>query len=243
VPFSYVISVADVGACAFANLAILDPLPSAFAWSGPGASSLSFAPPFTPAAHALTEVAQPHGALAASSILPTGHTITVSLPGRATALGRQSDAATVTAAGLPALRTNTVTLDVTSTPRAGGPRVNASGATGTASAAAGGPEKALSRLAHVDVAVRVLSAGTRAPAHLCQWVNGQGRLVRRKAGTSGQCDSPLWLRATGTSRWRYHFRRRLASGRYQLLIRVVNRAGVYDTKFAASHHDLVTFRV
>ena len=27
----------------------------------------------------------------------------------------------------------------------------------------------------------------------------------------------------------------------QLLIRVVNRAGVYDTTFAASHHNLVKF--
>jgi hypothetical protein len=67
--------------------------------------------------------------------------------------------------------------------------------------------------------------------------------VRVKPGSGRKCDSPLWLRASGKRHWLYRFRRSLGSGRYQLLVRVSNRAGVYDTTFAPSHHDVVTFTV
>jgi hypothetical protein len=165
--------------------------------------------------------------------------MTVSLLGSATALGRQSDAAMLTATGLAPLRSNTVTLDVTTTPKLGATRVNAQGATGTASTGPPGPEAALSQIAHVDIAVRLLSPRGRG----CVWLNGQGRLVRRRPGRSGKCDSPLWLRASGKRHWLYRFRRRLNPGRYQLLVRASNRAGVYDTTFAPSHHNLVAFRI
>jgi hypothetical protein len=168
--------------------------------------------------------------------------MTVSLRGRATALGRQSDTATLTGAGLPALRSNSFKLDVTTTPKPGAVRVDPRGATGTASAARGGPEAALSQIAHVDVAVRMLSTSRRARVRGCVWLNGRGRLVRVKPGRGGKCDTPLWLRASGKRHWLYQFRRRLGSGGYQLLVRVSNRAGVYDTTFAASHHNLVRFR-
>jgi len=75
------------------------------------------------------------------------------------------------------------------------------------------------------------------------WLNSQGRLLRLRPGRSGTCDSPLWLDASGKRRWLYRFSRRLSSGRYQLLIRVSNRAGVYDTAFAAGHHNLVMFTI
>jgi hypothetical protein len=175
--------------------------------------------------------------------LPAGDSVIVSLRGRATALGRQADTATLTAAGLSALRSNSLTLDVTTLPRVGKTRVNSRRATGTASAGSGGPEAALSQIAHVDVAVRALSPRGHAAARGCLWLGGQGRLVRLRRGKSGKCDSPLWLRASGKRKWLYRFRRRLGSGRYQLLVRVVNRGGVYDTTFAASHHNLVVFTV
>jgi hypothetical protein len=41
----------------------------------------------------------------------------------------------------------------------------------------------------------------------------------------------------------YRFRRSLGSGRYKLLVRVSNRAGVYDTTFAPSHRNVVTFKI
>jgi hypothetical protein len=167
----------------------------------------------------------------------------VSLGGRSTTLGRQSDTATVAAAGVAALRSNSLTLDVTTTPRTGATRVDAQQASGTASAGSGGPEAALSQIAHVDIAVRALKARGHAAAQSCVWLNRQGRLARLRPGRSGKCDSPIWLRASGKRRWLYRFRRRLSSGRYQLLVRVSNRAGVYDATFAASHHNLVAFRL
>lgn len=241
--FSYVITVANPGPCALANLVISDPLPRAFAWFGPAASGVVFASPVAASPQSQIASSNSNRALVSAAILPAGDSVTVSLRGRATALGRQSDTATLTATGLSALRTNSLTVHVTTTPRAGSTRVNARRATGTASAGAGGPEAALSQIAHVDVAVRELSARGHAAARGCLWLDGQGRLVRLRPGRSGNCDSTLWLRASGKRHWLYRFRQRLSSGRYQLLVRVSNRAGVYDTTFAASHHNLVTFTI
>jgi uncharacterized delta-60 repeat protein/uncharacterized repeat protein (TIGR01451 family) len=240
--FSYVITVANRGPCAFSNLVISDPLPRAFAWSGPAASSVVFASPGRSPPSQIRSSGS-HQAIVSAATLPAGDSMTVSLRGRATALGRQSDAATLTAAGLAALRSNTFKLDVTTTPKAGAVRVNARGATGTASAARGGPEAALSQIARVDVAVRMLSTRRHTRVRGCVWLNGRGRLVRVRPGRGGKCDAPLWLRANGKRHWLYRFRRRLGSGGYQLLVRVSNRAGVYDTTFGASHHNLVRFRI
>lgn len=239
--FSYVLRVVNPGPCALANLVVSDALPRAFAWLGPAASTVVFASPVAASPPSRITSSNGNRAFISVATLPAGDSVTVSLPGRATALGRQSDAATLTAAGLPALSSNSVTLDVTSTPRAGRTRVDARRARGTASAGPGGPEAALSRIAHVDIAVRELSLRGHAAARGCLWMGGQGRFLRVKPGKGGKCDSPRWLRAKGTRHWLYRFRRRLGSGRYQLLIRVVNRAGVYDTTFAPGHHNLAGF--
>jgi hypothetical protein len=240
--FSYVITVANPGPCALASLVISDALPRAFTWFGPAASSVVFAAPV--AASPQSQIVSPKSnqALVRAPTLPAGDSVTVSLRGRASALGRQSDTATLTAAGLSALHSNSLTLTSTTVPTAGKTRVNARRATGTASAGSGGPARALSQIAHVDIAVRQLSAGGHA-ARGCRWLDGHGRLVRLTPGRKGKCDSPLWLRASGKRHWLYRFRRRLSAGRYQLLVRVTNRGGVYDTTFAARHHNVVTFRI
>jgi uncharacterized delta-60 repeat protein len=239
--FSYVLKVVNPGRCALANLTVSDTLPRAFAWLGPAASTVVFASPVPGSPRPQVTSSSGNLALIGAATLPADDAMTVSLPGRATALGRQSDAATLTAAGLPALSSGTFTLDVTTTPRPGKTHVDARGVTGTSSAGAAGPEAALSRIARVDIAVRQLSPRGHAAAPSCLWLGAQGRILRVRAGKGGKCDSPGWLRATGTRHWLYRFRRRLASGRYQLLIRVVNRAGVYDTTFAPGHHNLAGF--
>jgi hypothetical protein len=241
--FAYVITVANPGPCALASLVLSDPLPGAFVWAGPAASSVVFASPTGASPQSLIESASSHQAVVSAATLPAGDSMTVSLRGRATALGRQSDVATLTAAGLAAVSSNNFTLDVTTTPRIGAAHVNRRGAVGTASGGAAGPEAALSQIAHVDVAVRALGGRGHAAAAGCLWLSRRGRLVRVKPGRAGRCDSPLWLRASGTRRWMYRFRRSLGSGRYQLLVRVSNRAGVYDTTFAPSHRNVVTFKI
>ena len=240
--FAYVITVANPGPCALANLVIADPLPRGFGWFGPAASGVVFASPTGASPQSLIESSGSNQAVVGAATLPAGDSLTVSLPGRANTLGRQSDTAALTATGVPALPSNRLTLDVTTTPKARVTRVNAQGATGTASAGSGGPEAALSRIGHVDIAVRALSIHGHA-GRGCLWLNRQGRLVRLRPGKSAKCDSPLWLRASGKRRWLYHFRRSLSPGRYQLLVRVSNRAGVYDTTFAPSHHNLVPFGI
>ena len=75
------------------------------------------------------------------------------------------------------------------------------------------------------------------------WLDPRGHLKRLRPGANGACSAPLWLRARGTTRWRYRFKPRLRRGKYELLVRVVNRGGVYDTIFTPAHHNLVRFAV
>jgi len=238
--FAYVITVANPGPCALGSLVISDSLPRGFVWLGPAASSVVFASPTGASPQSLIEAPDSSQALVSAATLPAGDSLTVSLPGRANSLGRQSDTAILTATGVSGIFSNPLTLDVTTTPQARGTRVTAKGVSGAASAGSGGPEAALSQIAHADIAIQALrTRGHRVRG--CLWLNRQGRLTRRRPGGSGKCDSPIWLRASGKRSWAYRFRRPLSSGRYQLLVRISNRAGVYDTTFAPSHHNRLTF--
>ena len=240
--FAYVITVANPGPCALGSLVISDSLPRGFVWLGPAASSVAFASPTGASPQSLIEAPDSSQALVTAPTLPAGDSLTVSLPGRASALGRQSDTAVLTATGVAGILSKNLTLDVTTTPRARGTRVNAKGASGTASAGSDGPESALSQIARADIAIRALSTHGHT-VRGCLWLNRQGRLTRLRPGPKTKCNSPIWLRARGKRSWRYRFRRPLSSGRYQLLVRISNRAGVYDTTFAPSHHDLLTFGI
>jgi uncharacterized delta-60 repeat protein len=240
--FSYRIAVAAPASCGLSNVVVSDDLPAGFAWVGPSASTATFSGPFAGALTAQKASSGLRQATVSATELPAGESLTVALPGRAVALGPQTDAAVLSATGLSALRSTPVTLHVTTLPMAGRTRVSARLVSGTASAGNGGPEAALSRLTRVDIAVRLLRRGRRnVPG--CEWLNARGRFAPVRPGTGGRCDHYVWQHADGTTRWHYRFRARLRSGRYELLVRITNAGGVYDTTFSASRHDLVTFSI
>lgn len=91
------------------------------------------------------------------------------------------------------------------------------------------------RIAHVDVAVWRTSGGKRR----CTFLDGRGRLRahRTKAGCA-----PVWLRATGTSRWRLRFARRLARGRYLVLASTVSTAGIRSSPYVRGAHRTLRVR-
>jgi hypothetical protein len=113
----------------------------------------------------------------------------------------------------------------------------ATGASGTASGGGAPATKAVDAaagnrgsLARVDVAVE-----TRGNRGSCEWLTSGGRLKTPKRG----CATIGWLRATGTSHWRYRFTHRLPKGRYLLFVRPVARDGVAKSTFTRALHDLV----
>lgn len=103
------------------------------------------------------------------------------------------------------------------------------------------------RPARVEVAVLRLGRGQRGfsgsidpeqPAaggkRSCSWLASRGGRFRKLAiGTRRTCDTPLWLRAKGTSRWTFTLRKRLPRGRYVVYSRVVTRARAVETSFTA----------
>jgi hypothetical protein len=73
---------------------------------------------------------------------------------------------------------------------------------------------------HTGKVARVMVAVDRMRGDRCQHLHASHRL-----GRSGSCARPHWLRARGTSAWRYDIGRRLPRGRYRIHRRAVDVAG------------------
>jgi hypothetical protein len=86
-------------------------------------------------------------------------------------------------------------------------------------AAAADRSAALSRVKRVDVAIR------RVRGRRCLWLRDRRAHFKRTKRVGRYC-APVWLKARGTRRWALRLRRRLPRGRYVVVARVVDRAGV-----------------
>ncbi|MGI8557351.1 MAG: hypothetical protein ACR2ND_03410 [Solirubrobacteraceae bacterium] len=71
--------------------------------------------------------------------------------------------------------------------------------------------------------VRVAVAVARVVGKRCRFLRADGHLSRRAS-----CRRPIFLPARGTTRWRFSFAARLPPGRYRLLSRAVNAAGIVE---------------
>jgi hypothetical protein len=108
--------------------------------------------------------------------------------------------------------------------------------TGTTSGRASAVEIALVRLSHGVRAARTQRS--------CLWLTGgRGTFRKRAASRSGVCDRPRWLRAKGTSRWRYDLGRHLPGGKYVLYARARAAGEPASQPLARSHAKRVRFRL
>jgi hypothetical protein len=102
------------------------------------------------------------------------------------------------------------------------------------------------RVAKVEVAVlqeRATGKAARNVRGSCRWLrNSRARFVRVRA-TRGRCATPRWLRATGTTRWKFRLAQGLPAGRYVVMSRATNRAGLSEDRFSAADRNRRTFTV
>jgi hypothetical protein len=96
---------------------------------------------------------------------------------------------------------------------------------------------ALEKLSRVEVAFQKLGTGP------CQWLKGKRAKFTKVAANKGKCDKPIWLRASGTRKWRYKLLQRLPRGHYVLLARAVDVGGVSNNSFSPQQHNLRNFTV
>jgi hypothetical protein len=80
---------------------------------------------------------------------------------------------------------------------------------------------AASAVARVEVAI------SRKAGRKCRFVTRSGKLSRARA-----CAKPVWLKATGTTRWSLNTKRRLPRGRYTLRVRARDLAGNVQARAA-----------
>jgi hypothetical protein len=69
----------------------------------------------------------------------------------------------------------------------------------------------------------------------CKWLANRGarKFKGRKRSAKGVCDSPVWIAATGTSRWKLRLAHPLPTGRYVVYSRAVGSNGVPEAEFTA----------
>ena len=76
---------------------------------------------------------------------------------------------------------------------------------------------------------------------------GRGKACRRlaKDGTlkPGDCTKPVWLRAKGTSKWRFVLKKPLPKGRYVVRSRATDGAGHRERRFTAARGNRRAFRL
>ncbi|HET7049396.1 MAG TPA: hypothetical protein VFI54_14130 [Solirubrobacteraceae bacterium] len=237
-----VITIDNVGDCDAKNIELSDVLPRGFDYV-PKGSEVSIET--SPEGGEVIERQPPRQLVGGALRVPIGflqaHTKAfIYIRGHLSGLGLLRNVASLTGAGLSEV-SNPAFLTVTPATVVRSASANATGASGAASAGGAPAQKAVdaaaskrSSLARVDVAVE-----TSGKHGSCRWLTSAGRLRTTKRG----CPSIVWLRATGTSQWRYGFKHRLPKGRYLLFVRPVARDGVAKSTFTRALHDLVPFTV
>lgn len=100
-------------------------------------------------------------------------------------------------------------------------------------------------LAHVDVALVSAVGGARAAASgpTCLHYGRAGRITRKRAGLSRRCSPRQWLRASGSTRWRFRLPRRLPRGVWTIYVRASDADGLRETSFTAGDGNRAAVRI
>jgi hypothetical protein len=115
----------------------------------------------------------------------------------------------------------------------------ATGFSGRATAGRGPKLKpAALRVARVEIAL------LRHGAKRCGWLtSARGAFNSRRPAAGGDCGAPRWLRARGSTRWRFAVRGKLGAGRYTVYSRAVIGAGFAEARFSRRDGNTIEFGV
>jgi uncharacterized repeat protein (TIGR01451 family) len=253
----YAIIVHNHGECPATNVKISDALPAEFEWRlggdpnmGPGTLAYNDG-----AGHFVETVTGTPGASGGGTVITTTATLLphatlrLYVTGTVKHGGRLDNTAIVMSDETPAQSSDTVTFNASAVLANASANANASGVSGSTanppsktvfsrpSATAAKSGSGSIGIANVYVAIQKVGSG-------CRWLkNSRQQFVSLAASANGVCYPPLWLKAKGRRHWSLRFRERLPSGKYELLVKVVTTAGVFDTTFSPQHHNLLDFTV
>lgn len=94
-----------------------------------------------------------------------------------------------------------------------------------------------SGVSSVEIAVR-RKGGTR-----CTWLNGSTATFVTRPMKRGRCAEPVWLKAGGTTSWRYRLSERLPRGTFVIVSRATDGKGQTETSRTRDDRNLVQFKV
>jgi hypothetical protein len=100
-------------------------------------------------------------------------------------------------------------------------------------------------VASVAIALLRISGGAiaaRTKKARCFALSANGRLIAART-VKGKCVSLLFLKASGTTKWKFHLKRRLPKGTYVLTSRATDRARRVERSFSVKAGNRVRFTV
>jgi hypothetical protein len=150
-----------------------------------------------------------------------------------------------------------VKTQVRSVPESKITKASGSGAAGTAVAPAGtkaAHARAGAKIKRVEVAIFRKGGGKPLNGSLpveptqkkgkCEWLyNTKGKFGGREPGEGGVCDSPIWLEAKGTSRWKLKLEKKLPKGKYFVYSRATATDGSTQWSFTKAEKDRRTLKI
>jgi hypothetical protein len=89
----------------------------------------------------------------------------------------------------------------------------------------------------VEIALR------RKGGKTCAWLSGKRATFTSRPMAAGRCAEPVWLKASGTTRWTYELSRKLPKGTYVLISRATDGEGKAEASFSVNDRNLVQFKV
>ena len=91
--------------------------------------------------------------------------------------------------------------------------------------------------------VAAFSKRSKRPKASCQWLASPRAKFRKMRPRHRRCASARWLRASGTTSWRFKLRKRLPPGSYVVYVRATDTSGNTETSFSGAARNRAAFRV
>lgn len=98
-------------------------------------------------------------------------------------------------------------------------------------------------VAKVEIALQRLDAKLLKKSKRCLWLSSAKAKFKKTKATRKKCSTPRFLKATGTTNWRYSLKKTLPAGSYKLFVRVTLTDGTKSSGYSVKGGTLKSFKL
>lgn len=98
-------------------------------------------------------------------------------------------------------------------------------------------------VAKVEIALQRVDAKLLKKSKRCLWLSSSKAKFKKTKATRKKCSTPRFLKATGTTNWRYSLKKTLPAGSYKLFVRVTLTDGTKSSGYSVKGGTLSSFKL